>query len=90
MMMVLVPTSNGIDETVQCEVPVAVPVLPVDDCHVTFVIPAPPDAVPAMLNVEAFTLTIAAEGVERETVTGVVLVVPDEGAVVAASVTPAV
>jgi hypothetical protein len=52
-MMLFVPTSTGIEGATQCEVPVAVPVPPVEVCQVTFTTPVPPVAVPARLIVNS-------------------------------------
>lgn len=69
-MTVLVPTSSGIAETIQCVVPVAIPAHPSDVCHVILVIPEPPAATPARLRVAAFTVITDADGVVIEMETG--------------------
>jgi hypothetical protein len=48
---------------IQWSVPVAVPLAPVDVCHVTFAIPVPPDAVPASVIAADLAVLTAAAGV---------------------------
>ena len=78
MITVFVPTNRGTDETIQCEVPVAVPAPPLDVCHVTLVIPPPPVAVPARLMVLPGSVIIEVVGVVMETAMGPVAGIPPE------------
>lgn len=60
--IVFVPVNTGIPAASQWAIPVAVPVAPAEVCQVTWVIPAPPAAMPAIEIVAVFTVTTTEAG----------------------------
>lgn len=76
-MMVLVPTSSGMLDATHGPTPVAVPLAPPAVCHVTFVTPVPPEAVPLSDTVAPVWVTTALEGEVMWIDIGTALVVGD-------------
>ena len=68
--IVVLPLGSAMPFAIHAPVPQAVPVAPLEVCHVTWVIPAPPVALPLTEILDAVVLTTESTGATIEIATG--------------------